>query len=126
MHGRALKDFETFYRDLERRGCEAMRYRLAGSGYESLCAQHVYGSWRVLVVFPEPDGDLAVIALVGRHEDRSADNIYDLLYRLIGHEPEPGASRTKPPCCDEESGEPPVTDQDLVEALSQRISRLGR
>ncbi len=47
-----------------------------------------------------------------------------MLYELVGHEPEPGVSRTKPPCCDEESGQPPVTDQDLVEALAQRVRRL--
>lgn len=124
MRGRAAKAFETFYRDLERRGCAAMRYRLSGRGYESLCVQHVYGSWRAVVAFPEPDGRLAAIVMVGQHDESSSENVYGLLYELVGHEPELGAGRTKPSCCDGETGQPPVTDEHVVEALSQQTRRL--
>lgn len=85
----------------------------------------VHGSWRAVVAFPEPDGSLAAIVMVGQHDESSSENVYGLLYELVGHEPEPGAGRTKPPCCDEKSGQPPATDQDLVESLSQRVRRRG-
>ncbi len=83
---------------------------------------HLYGAWRLLLAFPEPD--VAVVIDVGEHlaHDRHGD-IYTRLYEALGIEPaeEP---RTKRPCCDEVDL-PPVTTQ-LVDHLTDAYRSLTR
>ena len=109
-------------RALERSGCEAAGYRLTGPTLERLCMVHLYGSWRLLLAFPEPE--LAVVADIGEHLafDRHRD-IYTRLYEAVGTEPSQEA-RTKPPCCDE-TGMPPVTAE-LVDDLTNAYRALNK
>lgn len=83
---------------------------------------HLYGSWRLLLAFPEPD--LAVVIDIGEHltSDRNRD-IYTRLYEASGAEPSQGA-RTKPPCCDATSTPPLATG--LVDELTNAYRALIR
>lgn len=113
---------------LERSGCTAAGYRLTGQTVERLCVVHLYGSWRLLLAFAEPD--LAVVVDVGEH--LAADphrDVYTRLYEVLGMEPadEP---RDKPACCDDDNL-PPVTSElgdDLADAsrILARRRRGGR
>lgn len=107
---------------LEYSGCEAAGYRLTGPALERLCMVHLYGFWRLLLAFPEPD--LAVVIDIGEHlaSDRHRD-IYTRLYEALGTEPADEA-RTKPPCCDD-TELPPVTAE-LVDDLSDAYRVLTR
>lgn len=109
-------------RALERSGCEAAGYRLTGLTLERLCMVHLYGSWRLLLAFPEPD--LAVVIDIGEHlvSDHHRD-IYTRLYEALGTEPSQ-ETRTKPPCCDD-TGIPPVTAE-LVDDLTNAYRALTR
>lgn len=109
-------------RALERSGCEAAGYRLAGQTLERLCMVHLYGSWRLLLAFPEPD--LAVVVDIGEHlaSDRHSD-IYTRLYEALGTQPSQ-AARTKPPCCGD-TGMPPVTAE-LVDHLTNAYRVLNK
>lgn len=49
---------------LERSGCEAAGYLLSDVVHR-LCVVHLYGSWRLLLAFPEPE--VAVVIDVGEH-----------------------------------------------------------
>jgi hypothetical protein len=61
-------------------------------------------------------------------------DVYSQLYELAGLTEPPTAERTKPPCCGEEDGKPPVPDSELladlvvaaggVEACLTRAARL--
>lgn len=107
--------------DLAHRGCEALDYRLTGDVVEHLCVRHLYGRHRAIVCFPGEDE--AVILLVAEH--LKADdpvNIYALLYRLLELKG-PMEPRTKPPCCDEQSGPPLETE--LLERLEAGLKELG-
>jgi len=109
-------------RALERSGCEAAGYRLTGPTLERLCMAHLYGSWRLLLAFPDPN--LAVVIDVGEHLafDRHRD-IYTRLYEAVGAELNQEA-RTKPPCCDD-TGMPPVTAE-LVDDLTNAYRALTK
>jgi hypothetical protein len=48
--------------------------------------------------------------------------VYAELYRLLDVEPEPGSGRTKPPCCDETEGGPPVLGDALTAILDRAAS----
>ncbi len=65
---------------LEREGCDAAGYRLAGEGLDKLCAIHLWGRWRLVLAFPEVD--VALVVDVGEHldNDRSRD-VYTTLVR---------------------------------------------
>jgi hypothetical protein len=52
--------------------------------------------------------------MVGRHDERSAGNVYRRLYRDLGLSDPPGGEREKPPCCDER-GDAPVNDPEVEE-----------
>ena len=96
---------------LERSGCEAAGYRLAGAGVEHFCVVHLWGRWRLLLGFREPT--VAVIIDVGEHRDEDpARDVYRRLYEALAVDP-PTEPRDKPPCCDE-SG-PPVEGSALDE-----------
>lgn len=102
---------------LERSGCEAAGYRLTGQTVERLCVVHLYGSWRLLLAFPEPD----VVIDVGQHLDGDPHrDVYTRLREILGVEPtdEP---RTKPGCCDDHH--PPVTSE-LVDDLTDAYRTL--
>lgn len=110
-------------RALERSGCEAAGYRLTGPILDRLCMVHLYGSWRLLLAFSEPD--LAVVIDIGEHlaSDPHRD-VYTLLYEALGTEPSQEV-RTKPPCCDDATGMPPVTAQ-LVDDLTDAYRALNK
>jgi len=70
---------------------------------------HLYGSWRLLIAFPEPD--LAVVIDVGQHlaHDPHRD-VYTRLYEILGMEP---------------ADEPPVTAH-LADDLTAAYRALTR
>lgn len=110
--------------DVAARGCEAMDYRLTGPApLSKLCCVHLRGPTRAIVAFRD---DLAVVLLVGRHDERDAGmNIYDLLYTLVGHSPKPVTKRTKPPCCEADTSAP-ILDQEQIDDLVERSRTLLR
>lgn len=117
----AAEDFLTL---LTTQGCAAMGYRLSGSDVlERLCVKHLRAAWRVVVAFPRPDE--AVVLVVGEHTQDPGRNLYDTLYEIIGHQPAPTSGRNKPPCCDDDA-QPPLTEQDQVDALADRIQEVFR
>jgi hypothetical protein len=76
---------------------------------------------RVIVAFES--AKVAYVVLVGRHDDQHPPlDVYRQLYMLAEHEPPAQAGRGKPPCCDAQSGEPPV-NVDLLESLLTRLRR---
>lgn len=119
---RHAKTFDDFLDDLAARGCQALAYRLTGeTPVDHICVKHLRGSLRAVVAFEA--SRRAWILLVGPHDDQDPIlNVYAELYRLLGAEPEPGSGRTKPPCCDQAEGEPPVMGEALVTILDRAAS----
>ena len=111
-------------RDLEVNGCAALSYRLTGtSPLERLCDKHLGGTLRAVVAFESQTR--AWLLLVADHNDDDPEfNVYAELYRLIGHEPEPGEKRTKPPCCGEDGLAPELGRQ--AEDLASRAAAIRR
>jgi hypothetical protein len=110
---------ETARAALERRGCGAADYRLAGSKDDlgHICAIHLLRDWRMLVGFPAPDE--VCVLVIGRHV-RGPHSIYRRLYLLLEID-EPFEERRKPPCC--ESDQEPTTDAELVDRLIAAAKR---
>jgi len=108
--------------ELERRGCAAADYRLAGEDDDlgRICSKHLLRDWRMLVAFPEPDE--VCILVIGRHR-RGPRSVYRRLYLLleIG---DPTDERDKPPCCGKDD-EPPL-DRELVDRLIGAAKRQRR
>lgn len=104
LRGPNLRAYNAFLDALAHERCAAMGYRLTGPVIERLCVKHVRGRIRAVVTFSLDD--VAWVLLVGEHLFDSEVNVYDELYRLVGHRPEPGAKRTKPPCCDDAESTP--------------------
>ncbi|MDQ1517372.1 MAG: hypothetical protein QOE80_3202 [Actinomycetota bacterium] len=104
---------------LERVGCDAAGYRLSGDGVDRLCVVHLWGEWRLLLAFPEPD--VAVIIDIGEHlaHDPGRD-IYQRLYEAVAMDP-PDAVREKPPCCNEAG---PPADAAQVDRLRDAFKEL--
>jgi hypothetical protein len=126
LRGAARDSLKQALLALESSGCDAAGYRLTGPVLGRLCMVHLYGSWRLLLAFAEPD--VAVVIDIGEHlgSDRHRD-IYARLYEAIGTAPGQEA-RTKPPCCDD-TGLPPVTAElvdDLIDAYRALIERRPR
>lgn len=119
------KTFDAFLNDLAARGCQALAYRLTGEALiDHLCVKHLRGSLRVVVAFETPSK--AWILLAGPHNDQDPVlNVYAELYRLLGAEPQPDSGRDKPPCCDQEAGEPPILGEALA-AILDRAARLRK
>lgn len=68
----------------------------------------------------------AWVILLGPHvRDDPGVDIYTLLYELVGVEPPDDAERTKPPCCDTETGLPAELELALDE-LVDRARKLAR
>jgi hypothetical protein len=63
---------------------------------------------------------------VGLHNDEDPVlNVYAELYRVLGAEPQPDSGRDKPPCCDQDAGEPPILGEALT-AILDRAARLRK
>jgi hypothetical protein len=86
--------------------------------------KHLRGAWRAVVAFTSED--TAWLLLVAQHDREPETDVYETLYRLVGHEPEPGEGRSKPPCCDKTTGLPPEVEEALVDDLVQRSRALTR
>ena len=118
---RSRRAYDEFEADLAARGCAALTYRLSGDLLDHLCVVHLIGTVRVIVAFES--AEVAYVILAGNHDDsRPPLDVYQQLYALAGHEPPDQAGRAKPPCCDTETGEPPV-DSGLLDELLSRMRR---
>lgn len=80
-----------------------------------MCCRHLYGSDRLLTVWPEPER--VVVIIVGPHSNEAGD-VYDQLVAALGIET-PADEREKPSCCDEQ-GTPPV-DVEAAEAIANAV-----
>jgi hypothetical protein len=119
LRGKAKASFILAVEDIRQRGCAAAGVRLAGEELSGICRLDLYGAWRLLTVFEDPDR--CVLLLVAEHT-RSA-NPYQLLYIALGIN-EPDEPRTKPTCCDSE-GQPPIAP-DLVARFERGLRDLSR
>jgi hypothetical protein len=118
---KARNAYDQFEADLAARGCGALAYRLSGGFLDHLCVIHLTGQMRVIVAFESPE--IAYVALIGKHDrGRPPLDVYQQLYELAGHRPSDQAGRDKPPCCDTETGEPPV-DAALLDELLTAMRR---
>lgn len=106
--------------ELQDQGCEAGGYRLAGAELEPVCCRHLYGTDRLLTVWPEPER--VVVILVAPHSNAAGD-VYDQLLNALGIET-PADEREKPACCDEEAT-PPV-DVEAAEAIADAVESRAR
>jgi hypothetical protein len=81
-----------------------------------ICVAHLSGLLRVVVAFSAQN--VGTILLIGPHDDHDPFmDVYSQLYELAGLTKPPAAERTKPPCCGEEDGKPPVPNRELLEDL---------
>jgi hypothetical protein len=114
---RHARVFDRFLNELAGGGCRALAYRLSGQEpVDHLCVRHLSGSLRVVVAFET--SRRAWILLVGPHDDRDPVlNVYAELYRLLGLGTPSEAGRSKPPCCSEPEGLPPVLGDALTDIL---------
>jgi hypothetical protein len=118
---RSRRVYDQFEADLAARGCAALGYRLSGAMLSHLCVVHLTGAMRVIVAFQS--AEVAYVVLIGSHDDsRPPLDVYRQLYALAGNEPPDQAGRDKPPCCDTQTGEPPV-DAALLDNLLARMRR---
>jgi hypothetical protein len=119
------RTFDAFLDDLAAGGCQALAYRLTGeTPVDHVCVKHLRGSLRVVVAFETP-GKVWVL-LVGPHDDHDPVlNVYAEVYRLLGVEPQPDSGREKPPCCDQDAGEPPILG-DALAAILDRATKLRK
>jgi hypothetical protein len=118
---RSRRAYDQFEADLAATGCAALSYRLSGDLLDHLCVVHLIGTMRVIVAFES--AEVAYVILAGNHDDsRPPLDVYRQLCVLAGHEPPDQAGRTKPPCCDTETGEPPV-DSGLLDEVLSRMRR---
>jgi hypothetical protein len=108
---------------LRANGCASLNYRLSGDDLLSkICVAHLSGPLRVVVAFSAHN--VATILLIGPHDNKDPFmDVYSQLYELAGLKEPPTAERTKPPCCDEEDGEPPVPDRELLDDFVYRARR---
>jgi hypothetical protein len=115
---RSRRAYDQFEADLAARGCAALAYRLSGGLVDHLCVVHLIGTLRVIVAFES--AEVAYVVLAGNHDDsRPPLDVYQQLYVLAGHEPPDQTGRDKPPCCDTETGKPPMDSGSLDELLAR-------
>lgn len=125
LRGPNRKAYEAFLDELARTGCQALGYRLTGPVVEHLCVKHVRGALRAVVAFTQDD--VAWVLLVGVHVNDTANNVYDELYEMVGHRPEPSQKRTKPPCCDPVKVRPAHQfNEDEISELVERVRRFAK
>lgn len=117
--------YDQFLLALRANGCASLNYRLSGDDLLSkICVAHLSGPLRVVVAFPAHN--IATILLIGPHDDHDPfTDVYSQLYELAGLTQPPTAERTKPPCCGDEDGKPPVPDRELLEDLVGRARQLS-
>jgi hypothetical protein len=122
---RNARVLDQFLNELADGGCRALAYRLSGQEpINHLCVRHLSGSLRVVVAFETPQR--AWVLLVGPHDDQDAVlNVYAELYKLLGVEPPSDAGRSKPPCCSQSEGLPPVLG-DALEEILDRAAKLRK
>jgi len=125
LRGPNRKAYDAFLDELAHTGCHALGYRLTGPVVEHLCVKHVRGALRAIVAFTSDD--VAWVLLVGVHANDAEANVYDELYEMIGHRPEPRQKRSKPPCCEPgESGPAHQFDEDGISELVGRVRRFAK
>jgi hypothetical protein len=126
LRTRDRRAYDQFLATLRARGCEALRYRLAGEGLlERLCVVHLTGRLRVVVAFESAAA--ATVLLVGPHADDDPFlDVYSQLYALAGLDSPPTAQRRKPPCCEGEDRSPPILNIELLDDLVRRARELSR
>jgi hypothetical protein len=119
------RSYDQFLLALRAHGCASLNYRLSGDDLLSkICVAHLSGSLRVVVAFSAHN--VATILLAGPHDDQDPFmDVYSQLYELAGLTEPPIAGRTKPPCCGEEDGKPPVPDSELLADLVGRARQLS-
>jgi hypothetical protein len=119
------RSYDQFLLALRAHGCASLNYRLSGNDFLSkICVAHLSGPLRVVVAFSAHN--VATILLVGPHDDQDPFmDVYSQLYQLAGLTELPTAERTKPPCCGEEDGKPPVPDSALLADLVGRARQLS-
>jgi hypothetical protein len=122
---RNARVLDRFLDELAAVGCRALAYRLSGQEpVDHLCVRHLSGSLRVVVAFET--ARRAWILLVGPHDDRDPVlNVYAELYRLLGVEPPSDVGRSKPACCGETEGLPPILG-DALTGILDRAAKLRR
>jgi hypothetical protein len=125
LRGRARLAYERFLDELAHSGCAALGYRVTGpEPLPRLCVKHLRGPDRVVVAFPSPE--VVWVLLVGPHDDDPGLDLYEALYEMAGVRPRLSEKRTKPRCCTDESGIPPLVDEHLVDDLVIRARALAR
>jgi len=125
LRGRARLAYERFLDDLAHSGCAALGYRVTGpEPLPRLCVKHLRGADRVVVAFPSPE--VVWVLLVGPHDDDPGLDLYEALYEMAGVRPRLSEKRTKPRCCTDEPGIPPLVDENLVDDLVIRARALAR
>jgi hypothetical protein len=119
------RSYDQFLLALRAHGCASLNYRLSGDDLLSkICVAHLSGPLRVVVAFSADN--VATILLVGPHDDKDPFmDVYSQLYELAGLTEPPTAGRTKPPCCGEEDGKPPVRDSELLADFVGRARQLS-
>jgi hypothetical protein len=119
------QSYDQFLLALRAQGCASLSYRLSGDDLLSkICVAHLSGPLRVVVAFSAHN--VATILLVGPYDDRDPFmDVYSQLYELVDLTEPPAAERTKPPCCGEGSGKPPIPDSELLADLVGRARQLS-
>jgi hypothetical protein len=114
------RSYDQFLLMLRANGCASLNYRLSGDDLLSkICVTHLSELLRVVVAFSAHN--VATVLLVGPHDDRDPFmDVYSQLYELASLAAPPAAGRTKPPCCGEEDGKPPIPDGELLADLVSR------
>ena len=117
--------FAAFLDGLSLNGCAALAYRLTGPvPLSRLCVKHLRAALRVVVAFDSPQR--ACVLLVGPHDTADPGlDVYAELYELLGTAPPEGASRTKPPCCDDGGQPPPGLGDDLADLIVSTARQRG-
>jgi hypothetical protein len=125
LRNKERRSYDQFLLALRAQGCASLNYRLSGDDLLSrICVAHLAGALRVVAAFSAHD--VAAILLVSPHDDQDPFvDVYSQLYELAGLAQPPAAERTKPPCCGEDDGRPPIPDDELLADLVSRARQLS-
>lgn len=118
MRGKAKASLILAIDDIRRTGRAAAGVRLAGTELSAARRLDLYGAWRLLTVFEEPDR--CVLLMVAQHTRTASpyQQLYDALGIAVPEEP-----RTKPSCCDPD-GQPPI-DPDLARRFEDGLRQIS-
>lgn len=115
MSGRQRRSYEGARDALRGEGCKAGGYRLAAvRGDYPLCCRHLVYAWRMFTAYLD-DGRIVIVAL--DEHDRGHNPAAELSEVLPGLSTTGRRRSDKPPCC-EEASDPPAMSDDLRELLS--------